>query len=201
VTTLGYTGNRLTSVTLTDPGEQTWQSPPTWTFEYYNDGLMKRMVNPNNADVDYDYSVALFQRETYPNQASRELVPTASYGLGDTNLIGYDAQHLAPARRPNQVQATRTDPRNGQWQRHVETDRFGYVISQTDALGNTTTYERDKNGQVTRMTEPDPDGGGPLGVTVTTYEYDSQGRRTRATYAVGTAEAVAIESLLASSGI
>lgn len=56
-----------------------------------------------------------------------------------------------------------------------ETDRFGNVTQHTNPLGFTVTYQRDADGRVTQVTQPDPDGGGPLAVPVTTTTYDASG--------------------------
>ena len=46
------------------------------------------------------------------------------------------------------------------------------VISQTDELGRTTTYEYDDRGRVVREVYPDPDGDGPQESPEMLYEYD-----------------------------
>lgn len=56
------------------------------------------------------------------------------------------------------------------------TTTFGYtsgrVTSITDHAGRITTYGYDTTGHMTTLTEPDPDGVGPLTSPVTTYTYD-----------------------------
>lgn len=51
----------------------------------------------------------------------------------------------------------------------------GGLLSDTDELGNTTTYTRDDLSRVTTVTQPDPDGAGSLSATVTTYTYNAEG--------------------------
>ncbi|WP_158265624.1 RHS repeat-associated core domain-containing protein [Blastopirellula marina] len=51
----------------------------------------------------------------------------------------------------------------------------GWLLTQTDELGNTTTYTYDDIGRQLTMTTPDPDGAGSLSATVTTYTYNAQG--------------------------
>jgi YD repeat-containing protein len=65
--------------------------------------------------------------------------------------------------------------------------QYGYnsaddMTSYTDELGRTTTYAYDNLHRVTSITQPDPDGGGPLSAPVTTCEYDAVGRVTTITY-------------------
>src|SRR5205814_3156642 len=61
-------------------------------------------------------------------------------------------------------------------------DVFGNLLSYSDALGFVTTYVRNSNGQVTQLTQPDPDGAGSLVAPVTSFTYDSKGNVTRATH-------------------
>jgi YD repeat-containing protein len=49
------------------------------------------------------------------------------------------------------------------------------VTSVTDALGGVTSYEYDGWQRRTKITQPDPDGAGPLAAPVTTYVYSAQG--------------------------
>jgi RHS repeat-associated protein len=64
--------------------------------------------------------------------------------------------------------------------------QYGYnssddMTSYTDELGRTTTYAYDNLHRVTCITQPDPDGEGPLSAPVTSYEYDAAGRVTKIT--------------------
>jgi len=63
-----------------------------------------------------------------------------------------------------------------------------YTVSQTDDLGNTCQYQYDTNGRLIKLTEPDPDGDGPLGPLVTTFEYDDHGNLIQINYPDGTSE-------------
>ena len=53
----------------------------------------------------------------------------------------------------------------------------GPLTSVTDALGNTTSYVRNGNGQVIEMVQPNP-GSGQFGAPVTRYQYDTSGDMT-----------------------
>jgi len=52
---------------------------------------------------------------------------------------------------------------------------------QTNELGKVTTATYDGAGNLTQITPPDPDGGGPLTPPITTFVVDSQGRTTSTT--------------------
>jgi hypothetical protein len=54
--------------------------------------------------------------------------------------------------------------------------------------------ERDGHGQVTKLTEPDPDGAGPEGSHQTLYQYDAQGNLTQITYPESTPQVPVVES-------
>src|SRR5690606_23921063 len=67
-------------------------------------------------------------------------------------------------------------------------DRFGYVLTTTDAQGSTTIYERDDDGLVTKRIDPDPDGPGPLEAPITLFSYDSRGNLLSVTHPDGSTE-------------
>ena len=56
-----------------------------------------------------------------------------------------------------------------------EYDNLNRRIEETDVLGNVTSYAYDNLDRLYRVTQPDPDGGGPLGSPVTNYYYDDAG--------------------------
>ncbi|WP_433379285.1 LamG-like jellyroll fold domain-containing protein [Actinoplanes sp. CA-142083] len=57
----------------------------------------------------------------------------------------------------------------------TEYDERGLPKKETDALGRVTGYEYDKNGWLTKVTEPDPDGAGPKTTPVTQYKRNRLG--------------------------
>lgn len=81
-----------------------------------------------------------------------------------------------------------------------EIDGFGFVTKHTNALGHIVTQERDVDGRVTKTTEPDPDGAGPLAAPVTTYTYDSAGNQTQVTLPDGSTQSWVYDANLNSSG-
>ncbi|MHB0961459.1 MAG: RHS repeat-associated core domain-containing protein [Pirellulaceae bacterium] len=54
-------------------------------------------------------------------------------------------------------------------------DLTGNVTAVIDENGNRTEFEYDAMNRLTRVTEPDPDGPGPLGAPVTQFAYDARG--------------------------
>ena len=57
----------------------------------------------------------------------------------------------------------------------------GHVSQITDFQGRTTQLGYDSSGRLTSLTEPDPDGSGPLAAPVFTFAYDTEGRLTSVT--------------------
>jgi len=108
-------------------------------------------------------------------------LPWTQNGAGDRTMMTYQA-----------------DPNNPSIQ-------TGYVLSETDPNGNTTSYQRNLRGQPTRIdyadgawTETDYDsvgrvletrsGGADIATRITTHIYDASGNRTSTTYPDGTGE-------------
>ena len=190
VVNLEYTSGLMTTLTLGELG----QSNPEWNYDYITSGnhlgLLTSVTNPNGEDgeITYTYDFAgRLQTETYPNNASRSLVSLAVVGLADPTdplYNGSDTSHKAPLVATEDAYATRTD-QYGKVTKYT-TDGYGLSTYEQDASGSEIVYERDKNGRITRMIEPDPDGDGPLVENITEYRYDSRGNMIEATYSVGT---------------
>jgi YD repeat-containing protein len=70
----------------------------------------------------------------------------------------------------------------------------GFPTSQTDALGHVTRMDRDHQGRVTRLVQPDPDGAGPLPAPQTFFSYDSRSNLLQITHADSTTETWTYES-------
>jgi RHS repeat-associated protein len=73
----------------------------------------------------------------------------------------------------------------------ITTDRLGGILTQKDALGNTTSFRRNVNGQVVRMVEPYV---ADIGSPVTTYSYFSNGNLDTITYPDSTTESWTYDS-------
>ena len=59
------------------------------------------------------------------------------------------------------------------------------LLSQTDPFGAVTWFDYDNLGRMTRRTDPDPDGAGPLSSATADYAYDLVGNLTGVTDAAG----------------
>ena len=94
--------------------------------------------------------------------------------------------------RPRDARATIIDALNRTTT--LATDRFGKPLEVTDALGNVTRLWRDADGRVTKISQPDPDGAGPLTSPATTFAYDSKGNRTGMTLPDGCTRAWTYDS-------
>ncbi|MCD4825546.1 MAG: cadherin-like domain-containing protein, partial [Phycisphaerae bacterium] len=64
-------------------------------------------------------------------------------------------------------------------------DRVSNLLSETDPLGNTTSYVYDVQNRRSQTIAPDPDGAGPLAAPVTQYAYDVVGNQISVTDALG----------------
>ena len=74
---------------------------------------------------------------------------------------------------------TTTDPLNRT--KTFTYNATGNMLTAVDAAGFTTTYANNAQGLTTRVTQPDPDGAGPLTAPVTGFAYDALGRLTTLT--------------------
>jgi len=74
-------------------------------------------------------------------------------------------------------------------------DAAGQLLSETNGLGYSTSYNYDARGLVTKVTLPDPDGeSAGLASPITTYVYDNAGRNTSVTDARGRVTTLAYDS-------
>lgn len=174
-TTFAYDANRhLTTVTRPDPdGAGPLEAPQ---IEYGYDlatGLMTSMTNElqKTTSVEYGMGQMVF-RMTKSGGGSRGYQSARINAYVDTSS-GVGTQSNPAQLTLSSSLATRTDELNHTSQ--VEVNRHGKVLAGTDALGNTTTLERDSYSRVTRATLPDPDGPGVRVASGTVYLYDFWG--------------------------
>lgn len=181
VTTLTYAGGRL--VAISDPSPGGAQAAPQTRYTYAEGtNRIIEVVDPQGSTTSYRYDDSgRLQSRINPDGTHTWLDSGESSGLAD-QYPGYSGNmpiiFAAPtpqARQANTYAGRRVDENGDLWT--FVTDRFGQTISETDALGRTTSHERDELGQVVRMTEPDPDGDGPLEQRITQYSYDERGNR------------------------
>ncbi len=128
---------------------------------------------------------------TYTQQG---LVDTMSDPLGRVTDYDYDARGLL-----NQVTYAKgtTDQAIEQYEHDLNTaaGRAGLVTAYVDGNAHRTTNEYDTHNRRVKMTEPDPDGAGPLLSPVTRWEYDTFGNVVKLTDARGNVTMMEYDSL------
>jgi YD repeat-containing protein len=181
-TTLAHTGGQLTSITAPDPDGAGPLAAPLTSYAYDSSNRLTGITDPlsNVTTLSYSFSGRLSQA-TFPDTNTAQFTPFETLGLVDTGA-GFGTQsNPASIYKPSVIASTFIDSLSHATS--LQLDRFGGTLSETDPLGYVTSYVRDANGVVTRLTQPDPDGGGPLAAPITAYQYDSKGNLTRLTYA------------------
>ncbi|MEX2140344.1 MAG: RHS repeat-associated core domain-containing protein [Pirellulales bacterium] len=188
VTTLGYNGGRLTSITEPDPDLPGSGEPaPVHLFQYDASGRIEKAWDPlnNETTVAYDPFTGRVSSITKPCTGFETLSAYWTKGLVDQSAITENGSLASPA------VLLPISENVGVWTDELghetifRTDRYGNFIVQQDALDNITVWERNLDGQVVKLTEPDP--GPAVGETpsITIYGYDSQGNLTSAVSADG----------------
>jgi RHS repeat-associated protein len=179
ITTLAYdSAGNLLSVTQPDPDGSGPLAAPVTTYGYDSlTGLLITIVDPRGevTAMEYDHAGKL-SKVVQPCGGTSTYSMFRSLAVADLAVNGATPLNPAPLVSADAVEVIRDEVGN---ETRVRRDRFGNVIWQEDALGNVTTFERNADGLVTTMTQPDPDGVGPLGALVTEMEYDSRGNLTR----------------------
>ncbi|WP_233198707.1 MULTISPECIES: RHS repeat-associated core domain-containing protein [Pirellulaceae] len=173
------------------------ETTPLGTTTYTYDEL-NRLVEVETADPDGAGALAALVN-TYSYTATGQIASV-------TTPKGTTSHTYDNRRRRTSVTLPDPDGVGGQSAPVSSTtyDDAGNVLTETDALGNVTTYEYDDLNRVIKITSPDPDGVGAMTspVTeygydefgqlvsmtdpnggVTTYEYDDLGRQTKVIYA------------------
>jgi RHS repeat-associated protein len=125
--------NQLISKTITNSsGLYGGVNTNIWQFAYGTNGLLSQIIDPRgitNALVQYD-------------QYGRMTNQMDALGRATATIYG----------GPGQFQITHIDPATNSW---VETyDRKGNILSQSDPLGDTTSYAYDTNDNRISVTEP-----------------------------------------------
>ncbi len=209
LTTLAYAGGRISSIT-DDTGRQTdfqfdssgrmtniigpdpdGTGPldrPERTFGYdATTNLMTSQTDPNGQSSSFVYnSLRMLQSITNVNGETEQMSATQGYGLVDRGSGVGTVTNPAPLFPADEAGGSRTDALGNE--SDFQLDRFGRPLSTTDADGNTTTYERNADGLVTKQTDPDLDGAGPLASPVTLMGYDANNNLISVTHPNGSTE-------------
>jgi RHS repeat-associated protein len=182
VTTVAQDGpGRITSITAPDPdGAGPLAAPVT---AYTSDGTSRRIASitdPLNhvTQFQYDFSMRVKQA-TDPASTTRQFTTWQRRALPDTGAGQGTQSNPMPLYFPDSLSAWQQDGMGGSVStRH---DRFGNLTLFKDLLGNSTSWIRDANGLATQLTQPDPDGSGPLAAPVTQFQYDALQNLTQVT--------------------
>ncbi len=174
VTTLYYTGGQLTSIALPDPatGAEDSDSPLTQFGYDATTGLLTLMTDPDDHTTQYHYdsTYRLLTSVVHPDSTAEHYQSVAGAALAAASSAPLVASADSASYTDASAAVTST-----------LLDGFGLATSVThyDAqaqLLDATAYQRDANGRVLQMSQPDPanaeqDSGSP----VTMYQCDSDG--------------------------
>ena len=197
ITTLIYVGAKLQRIT--DPsGRQT-------QFQYDSSGNLIRITNPDGSFLSYAYDekghiiratdergnsttyaydfAGRFSQSTRPTGETRALASSKLRGLADTASGQGTPTNPAPIVLSQNAAATLTDGMGNS--SRFTLDSLGQVISQTDALGQTTTTQREPNGNPIKITRSNG--------AVTTMTYDAKGNLLTSTDPIGATTAFTYE--------
>jgi YD repeat-containing protein len=172
---LTHSSGRLTEITIT---EETYSgyTAPTWAFTYTNISpqyLLSQVTLPGGSAIEYVFDSTSRRLKEIKNADHTtgspslwKLYPAIAEGLHVTgSTIAVPKVSDMNPRYVNELNNTFS----------FKTGRFGDVVSFTDALSATTTFDIDPWGQVYRITAADPDGGGSQTSPVTKYGFNSSG--------------------------
>ncbi len=179
VTTFSYLGGKLQQITDPAGRQTTFQhdssgnliriTNPDGTFVTYvydNSGKLTRATDERGNSTNYAYNFAgRFSQSTRPNGETRDLFSSKLRGLVDIGIGLGTRANPAPIIKSENASAFITDGKGNVT--HFILDTLGRVVSQTDALGQITTTQRNGNGLPTRISRPNG--------AVTTITYDSKG--------------------------
>lgn len=167
----------ITDPAATQPGTGT---TPLMTYTYNSSGLIATLTDVQQRQTVLTYSFAgRLAQATLPGGAQWQFAPVAAVGLVNTASGLGTTTNPAPIASPTTAEATWTNPLGGI--RKLKVDSLGNVIRKVLPNDGTTTYTWDGNGRVLSVTQPDPDGTGPLASPITTSVYDTSGNRTQLT--------------------
>ncbi len=142
------------------------------TYKTY-DALNRLVVNVENADATSNVVVDF---EIYSYDASSNVTRVQ-------RRTGVDPRQIETLNRYDAlgqlVEQTEQGLVNGQTEKRItrfQYDAVGQQIATIDPLLRVTRSEFDRLGRLTKSTDPDPDGAGPLSPHATTFAYDAAGQ-------------------------
>ncbi|UUO05343.1 hypothetical protein M4951_18415 [Blastopirellula sp. J2-11] len=183
-------GNKLTE-TLPDLSVRTWVYHSTW-----NQPIQYTDANGNITLYEYDATYELLLSKTSVIGEIDDLINletddlTTSYTYTPAPTLSTDAPMslVASMTAPdgvltefeydeigNRTKTTYAVGTADEAYTSATYDSNGSMLTETDELGNTTTYTYDDLKRRISITTADPDGPGPLSATVTSYGYNSLG--------------------------
>jgi RHS repeat-associated protein len=189
----------------TDPAPFPGSGAPVTQYQYNPLGELQAVLEPSPTtgaaapQITYTYDLdrnvtsvsdELGRVTKYTYDSLNELTAEVD-AAGGTTRFDYDriGRLLAKTDPLGNTSEATYDPRNrmvSQTDALGNTNKFAYdnvgnLTSETDALGNTTSYKYNADNELIQVTEPDPDGSGPLPAPVYSYSYDALGRITSIT--------------------
>ena len=165
-TTMTYENGRLATLLEPDPDAGGPITRPETVLSYAANGRLANIRDARSATNSLAYDgFGLVSGGVNADGSSWSLSPVLSVLLIDpTTTVG-----TLVALPDSERFAEHVDSRG--YATQTTTDAFGLLTSLTDALNNHYITNRDLDGRVTSIVEPDPDGGGPLEALVTQFEY------------------------------
>ena len=166
---------RITSIMAPDPDGGGPLSAAVTTYAWNGNGQLSTVTNALGQPTTLQHNFAgQLTGVTDALSHTRQLSPLQGTALVD--LAAGNGTSGNPANLTilsGGMSSFMIDPLGNQ--NTYETDRFGNVTRHTNPLGFDVFYQRDADGRVTQVTQPDPDGAGPLAAPVTTSTYDAAG--------------------------
>ena len=207
--------SRLANIIDHDPDGSGPEIGPTTSFTYDDAGQTLSVTDPLGRTTSYAYyDTGLLESVTRPDpdRGGPAIAPVNSY---EYDAIGRLTKSFTPSERftenqydifGNVTKFIGVDP-DGEFgtMEGAETDyvynELGWLVSETDTLGNTTTNSYDNLGRVTSVTLPDPDGAGSKTSPVYSYAYDAVGNLTTFTDALGNSTTIGYDNLYRQSTV
>lgn len=142
------------------------------TTNTYVDGLLASTTDPDGHTTQYTYNSLGELTQTTFADGTTQTIQYDNNGnvIARTDELGRETQYFYDT-SGNLVETLYAD---GTYTL-TRYDGAGRAIATTDQSGQTTTTTYDVDDRTTSVTQPDPDGSGPLAASTTTYQYDDLG--------------------------